>query len=314
MHADTSPRLPAAFLDADEYIVLRDAGSLPELLQRYEGFGGLHLHWRFFAASGHVLRPHGGVLRSYTACCGLRQGTAFKSIVQLRHVKTMLSPHQFSYKRGKFGVNVLRQPTRIGGSPPKVRTGLLFLGVTARRRGMESMVPCCHGFWCLCTSGPAWLFPLPTICNSSYALTGPASCPSPCNDTTAALSHKASWGLLSKVIDIYHGGSVNPTAALLSRLHPLLRKEKQRPSFDMQATFLSAVLNHYFTRSLTDFEAKQRRGSGIGGRKELSYFLWAHRLCNRTCTDAVPLGEALYRRYNVTKNVPDMCFRPPQLT
>jgi hypothetical protein len=78
----------------------------------------------------------------------------------------------------------------------------------------------------------------------------------------------------------------------------------------VQATFHSAVLHHYFTRSLADFEAKQRRREGMGGRKELSSFLWAYRLCTHTCTEAVPLGEVLYRRYNVTRNVPDTCLPP----
>ena len=79
----------AAFVDADEYIVLEPGvASLPALLQPYEGHGGLLLHWRLFASGGRISRPEGGgVLRSYTACCAPgvpdRGGSRIvKSIVQ----------------------------------------------------------------------------------------------------------------------------------------------------------------------------------------------------------------------------------------
>lgn len=67
---------------------VEDPGSLPDLLQRFEDYSGLVLHWRFFGFGGHVLRPPGGVLASYTAC-NPRVSALVKSIVQPGWVRTL---------------------------------------------------------------------------------------------------------------------------------------------------------------------------------------------------------------------------------
>lgn len=94
-----------AFIDADEFIVLReprfnppsweqqqqqqqgkDAGSgvvgssdggsgssaahddINTFLQPYASYGGLAVNWVIFGSSGHAARPRGGVLVNYHAC------------------------------------------------------------------------------------------------------------------------------------------------------------------------------------------------------------------------------------------------------
>lgn len=62
----------AAFIDADEFIVLRpEVPTLRALLQRFEQYGGLAMHWLVFSSGGRERRPEGGVLRR---CGGAEQG------------------------------------------------------------------------------------------------------------------------------------------------------------------------------------------------------------------------------------------------
>jgi len=102
----------AAFLDADEFIVL-DGGvpSLPGLLQPREQHAGVILHWRMFGHSGHMLRPQGGVLSSYTACCDAGWGSRlYKSIVQPALVEEYVSPHNFRFQEGHQAVDTWGRP------------------------------------------------------------------------------------------------------------------------------------------------------------------------------------------------------------
>lgn len=84
--------------------------SLPALLQNYSEFGGLALHWRFFSSGGHILRPAGGVLASYTACCTAFGSRSVKSIVQPEWVDTLASVHTWRYHSDRFAVNTDRRP------------------------------------------------------------------------------------------------------------------------------------------------------------------------------------------------------------
>ena len=81
------------------------------------------------------------------------------------------------------------------------------------------------------------------------------------------------------------------------------------PPLLVQISYRGAVLHHYISRSLADFEVKQARRAGDGSVKTLSnFFNWA-RESTAICTAAVPLGQALARRYNLTRNVPARCLR-----
>ena len=63
------------------------AGALPALLRQYEQHGGLVLYWQLFAFDGHIERPGGGVLASYTSCWPQNNGIHrhVKSFVQVGH-------------------------------------------------------------------------------------------------------------------------------------------------------------------------------------------------------------------------------------
>ena len=58
-----------AFIDADEFIIIKDGtADLPTLLQDYWKFGGLGVFWVVFGSSGHINRPAAGALGSYYMC------------------------------------------------------------------------------------------------------------------------------------------------------------------------------------------------------------------------------------------------------
>ena len=107
-----------AFIDVDEFIVPKmQTGNLVEFLNSYKRFGGLGIHWRVFGSNGHLERPKGSQIESYTKRSLLTEGMNrhIKSIVQPKHVKSVpKDPHHFKYKFGKFCVNENFQ--RINGA------------------------------------------------------------------------------------------------------------------------------------------------------------------------------------------------------
>ncbi|MEN0056496.1 MAG: glycosyltransferase family 92 protein [Mucilaginibacter sp.] len=97
-----------AFIDVDEFIVPKTlTGNLPEFLDNYKSYGGLGIHWLVFGSNGHLEKPQGSQLESYTRRSLKTEGVNghIKSIVQPRYVKGVPNPHYFHYKRGKYCVN-----------------------------------------------------------------------------------------------------------------------------------------------------------------------------------------------------------------
>lgn len=106
-----------------------DGGMLPALLRANEAHAGLLLHWRLFSFDGHVDRPGGGVLASYTACWPLGAGIHrhVKSFVQPALVDAPETPHSFFYLSGQHSVNT--DGRRVKG--PIVRKGAVSLSACA---------------------------------------------------------------------------------------------------------------------------------------------------------------------------------------
>lgn len=58
-----------AFVDADEFLVIRDGTlGLPALLRDYTGSAALGVFWVVFGSSGHLKAPDHGALGSYYRC------------------------------------------------------------------------------------------------------------------------------------------------------------------------------------------------------------------------------------------------------
>lgn len=54
------------FIDADEFVVIRDHSSIGEFLSKYRTQDGVALHWYMFGSNGHTDRPGGSVIAEYT--------------------------------------------------------------------------------------------------------------------------------------------------------------------------------------------------------------------------------------------------------
>lgn len=54
-----------ALIDVDEFLVPKQADSLPAALLHLEGCRNISLPWHMFGRSGHVVPPDGGVLQNY---------------------------------------------------------------------------------------------------------------------------------------------------------------------------------------------------------------------------------------------------------
>ena len=97
------------FIDADVFIVPKTfTGNLPDFLVPYERFGGLGINWLVFGSNGHVEKPAGPQIESYTRRTPKSNpdNDHIKSIVQPRYVKAIPSgPHHFHYTLGKYSVN-----------------------------------------------------------------------------------------------------------------------------------------------------------------------------------------------------------------
>ena len=78
----------------------------------------------------------------------------------------------------------------------------------------------------------------------------------------------------------------------------------------MQVSFEGAVLHHYISRSVADFEVKAQRRGGAGSVKTLAHFLKWHRHATERCPRAVAAGHALARRFDLNQGVPERCRAP----
>lgn len=96
------------FIDMDEFIVPKnESANLPQLLEKYMGYGGLGLSWLIFGSNNHIEKPAGSQLENFT----MRSEVSFppnrhiKSIVQPRYVQSAYKSHCFKFKPGYTCVN-----------------------------------------------------------------------------------------------------------------------------------------------------------------------------------------------------------------
>lgn len=97
-----------AFIDCDEFLLPKEGDSVPEILSGYHTFGSLQVNWILFGTSGHVSRPEGLVIESYTLASTPQWADNLhtKAIVQPRYTHSAgTNPHYFNFKHGFYAVN-----------------------------------------------------------------------------------------------------------------------------------------------------------------------------------------------------------------
>lgn len=101
------------FIDADEFVVIRDGRSIGEFLDAYEDCPAVALHWHMFGSNGHRSRPTGPVIAEYTR----RESgpnVHVKCFVRPEEVTGYRNPHSWYYRRMQFAVTEMRRT--VGGS------------------------------------------------------------------------------------------------------------------------------------------------------------------------------------------------------
>jgi len=54
------------FIDADEFVVIKDGRSIGEFLADFKEYPAVALHWNIFGSNGHKTRPDGPVIKEYS--------------------------------------------------------------------------------------------------------------------------------------------------------------------------------------------------------------------------------------------------------
>jgi hypothetical protein len=99
------------FIDADEFVVVRDHRSVPEVLDGFGDVPAVALQWYVYGSNGHERRPQDWVIRAYT-----RRATEpnlhFKVFVRPEQVTRNRNSHNFYYLRARCAVREprVRQP------------------------------------------------------------------------------------------------------------------------------------------------------------------------------------------------------------
>ena len=103
------------FIDADEFVVIRDGRSIPEFLAGVPArYPAVALHWQMFGSNGHIKRPHLPVILAYVRR-EPKPNQHVKVFVRPGRVRFQRNSHSWYY-RGLFAAAVNENNKKIWGS------------------------------------------------------------------------------------------------------------------------------------------------------------------------------------------------------
>jgi len=91
------------FLDADEFVVIRDGRSIPEFLAGFTDVPAVALFWYIYGSSGHKARPRDWVINAYKRRSA-RLNVHFKVFVRPDQVTRNKNSHNFYYRGARCAV------------------------------------------------------------------------------------------------------------------------------------------------------------------------------------------------------------------
>jgi len=91
------------FIDADEFVVVRDHRSIPEFLDDFGDVPAVALHQYYYGSNGHEKRPQDWVVRAYTRRAA-EPDRHFKVFVRPEQVTRNRNSHNFYYLRARCAV------------------------------------------------------------------------------------------------------------------------------------------------------------------------------------------------------------------
>jgi Glycosyltransferase family 92 len=101
------------FIDADEFVVIRDHRSIGAFLSGFPSEVGVALHWYMFGSNGHTLRPFGPVIAAYTRRTA-EPNQHVKCFVRPECVAKYRNSHGWYYRWMRRAVTESRR--KVGGS------------------------------------------------------------------------------------------------------------------------------------------------------------------------------------------------------
>jgi hypothetical protein len=101
------------FIDADEFVVIRDNRSIGEFLSDFPRQVGVALHWYMFGSNGHNRRPRGDVIAEYTRRAA-RLNRHVKCFVRPECVAKYRNSHSWYYRWMRQAVT--ESGRKVGGS------------------------------------------------------------------------------------------------------------------------------------------------------------------------------------------------------
>ena len=114
-----------AFIDSDEFLVLKKDRNIKEFLKRYEEFGSVFVGWYLFGSNGYRKKQK-SIIDSYTK--RVPQSNRVKSIVRPVYAKKFDSAHRVSeFVKGYYPVDETKKQFSILKMTRKVSTNLIQL-------------------------------------------------------------------------------------------------------------------------------------------------------------------------------------------
>lgn len=97
------------FLDADEFVVIKDGRSIPDFLREFGNAPGVALHWYYFGSNGHRTRPSSGVIDAYIRRHS-EPNRHVKCFVRPERVTQNRNPHCWFFRHAQWAVDENRKP------------------------------------------------------------------------------------------------------------------------------------------------------------------------------------------------------------
>jgi hypothetical protein len=107
-----------AFIDGDEFIVLRRHANLQEFIDEFEDVGAVLLTWHLFGHNGHYTNPKGLITASLTRRRST-PGRMTKSINKVKAISSIESAHLCNLKAGYTMVDANKRPYSADPYPGK---------------------------------------------------------------------------------------------------------------------------------------------------------------------------------------------------
>jgi hypothetical protein len=101
------------FIDADEFVVIRDNRSIGEFLSQYRSQVGVAFHWYMFGSNGHTNRPGGPVIAEYTRRAA-EPNLHVKCFIRPEYAANWRNPHSWYYRGMRHAVT--ESGRTVGGS------------------------------------------------------------------------------------------------------------------------------------------------------------------------------------------------------